>query len=482
MSKPLVSICIPVWNRPEMLRQAMLSAMGQTYEPLEIVVCDNASTDSTAEVARSLAAADSRVHVYVNDSNVGGFNYTMTLRASRGELVKFVNSDDLLDPHCVQRLAEPLQNPRVALSFCRARHIDRDGRLVPALRQDDLLGLAEDKYFDGRTLGDHMMAVNANLIGLPTQVLWRRSALGEGGMAFGDRGWQVLGDLAHWMALLANGDAFYVDEALCSLRYHEHQEREAPGVRVRIAFDCLELAAVAARHGFLRDRVDRCSASTIALRQLAWRFDPEMVEARAILQAIRVATERLRMHGGGPPGVLPAHGMTTFVFVERGTGIHALEVTKRWLTASTGRDDMRLILAASPETLSNIQAMLLPLRLEPRTPFSFDRVQLLPVTGVVEIPGPTVLLDAGATVDEIAAAASRRLVPDGEILWGTPAPRGLHEADKVRIMRAVAHHMGFDLQTELGEKLIEEESCPEDPVLGEPSPVDAGSPALLHGG
>ena len=51
MKTPLVSVCIPVYNRPQMLQEAVVSAQAQTYPNFEIVISDNASTDDTAQVA-----------------------------------------------------------------------------------------------------------------------------------------------------------------------------------------------------------------------------------------------------------------------------------------------------------------------------------------------------------------------------------------------------------------------------------------------
>ena len=52
---PLVSICIPTYNRAEMVADAIRSALSQTYPALDVVVVDNASNDRTAEVVASLA-------------------------------------------------------------------------------------------------------------------------------------------------------------------------------------------------------------------------------------------------------------------------------------------------------------------------------------------------------------------------------------------------------------------------------------------
>ena len=432
----------------------MLSAMAQTYDPIEIVVCDNASTDNTAEVARELAKQDPRIHVYVNDSNLGGFNYTMTLRASRGELVKFLNSDDVLEPHCVERMVHEMRQPNVALAFCRAAHIDHTGESVPPLVRDNLLGLNEDKLIDGRELGDQMLSKNANLIGCPTQVMWRRSILGQGDMGFGDRGWHVVGDMAYWLALLSHGDASYIDEELCILRYHEGQESEAIGARVRIAFDCLEMAETAFKHGFLRDQKDQCAATTIALRQLAWRFGPTVPEAPALIQGIRVATERLRVHRGAPPGVSPRHGTTTFLFVVGQSGELARQVAGRWLAAVGDRMDARLILASSPSAVARVQADLLPLREDPQTPLSISAVQVVPVTGTSFVPGPLMLMSAGVSTEEISNAIRDDLTPDDGQVWASPSARGLPDAERVRSLKWWAGQIGFELDSPLAEHVF----------------------------
>ena len=68
---PLVSIGIPVYNGEAYLAQAVLSATSQTVEDIEIIISDNASTDGTEELARQLAAADSRVSYIRHSRNHG---------------------------------------------------------------------------------------------------------------------------------------------------------------------------------------------------------------------------------------------------------------------------------------------------------------------------------------------------------------------------------------------------------------------------
>jgi glycosyltransferase involved in cell wall biosynthesis len=88
----LVSVIIPVFNGEKYLREAIESALGQTYKPVEIIVVDDGSTDGSAEIAKSFVP-----HVrYVFKSHGGlaaALNYGISL--SRGDFLSFLDADDL---------------------------------------------------------------------------------------------------------------------------------------------------------------------------------------------------------------------------------------------------------------------------------------------------------------------------------------------------------------------------------------------------
>lgn len=94
---PKVSICIPVYNREEMIKSALDSCVNQTYRDIEIVVVDNKSTDSTFSVALDYAKRDERIKVYQNSENIGGLrNFYESVLKSTGEYVVLLGSDDYL--------------------------------------------------------------------------------------------------------------------------------------------------------------------------------------------------------------------------------------------------------------------------------------------------------------------------------------------------------------------------------------------------
>ena len=97
----LVSIVVPVFNRPRFLVEAVESALVQTYRELEVVVVDDASTDETPQAVASLVArGGGRVRALRSDANVGpGGSRELGRRHARGEFVQYLDSDDLLLPH-----------------------------------------------------------------------------------------------------------------------------------------------------------------------------------------------------------------------------------------------------------------------------------------------------------------------------------------------------------------------------------------------
>ncbi len=99
----LASIIIPTFNRALLLDEALASAAGQTYRPLEIVVVDDGSTDETPDLVphRQDRFKDGAGLVirYFRQANSGvGAARNRGLIESRGEYIQFLDSDDLLHP------------------------------------------------------------------------------------------------------------------------------------------------------------------------------------------------------------------------------------------------------------------------------------------------------------------------------------------------------------------------------------------------
>lgn len=118
---PLVSIGLPVFNGAAHLAAKIESILQQSYENIELIICDNASTDETAKIAESFAEHDLRIKFIRNRENIGApNNFTRVLQQSTGEFFMWAASDDVHShefiEECVGRL---LENPKAVL--CQTR-------------------------------------------------------------------------------------------------------------------------------------------------------------------------------------------------------------------------------------------------------------------------------------------------------------------------------------------------------------------------
>jgi len=98
---PIVSICIPTYNRRDYLREALASVFAQTYKEYEVIVLDDGSTDGSGEMIKS-AGYDVRYCWQENQKEAATCNKLIEL--AKGRYISFVHSDDLLPPHAVERM------------------------------------------------------------------------------------------------------------------------------------------------------------------------------------------------------------------------------------------------------------------------------------------------------------------------------------------------------------------------------------------
>lgn len=130
MSAPLVSVAFPCFQQAAYVRQALASVLGQTYSPLEIVVCDDVSTDGTYEIVAEEAGryqGPHEVRLYRNDRRMGLENYNRLMELCRGEFVVVAHSDDVALPHRVERLVQAWQQHKVSLVSSNAWWMLADG-------------------------------------------------------------------------------------------------------------------------------------------------------------------------------------------------------------------------------------------------------------------------------------------------------------------------------------------------------------------
>lgn len=132
-ASPLVSTIIPVYNRPDMLLEAVDSVLAQEYRPIEVVIVDDGSTDGTASEIAKLVELQPGVVRSVRQDNAGpGAARETGRRLATGEFIQYLDSDDLLLPNKFRLQVKALQeNPDCSIAYGMTHHSGRGQPLCP---------------------------------------------------------------------------------------------------------------------------------------------------------------------------------------------------------------------------------------------------------------------------------------------------------------------------------------------------------------
>jgi glycosyltransferase involved in cell wall biosynthesis len=132
MTENLVSTVIPVYNRPSMLIDAVQSVLDQSWRPIEIIIVDDGSDDSTLDVAHDLASRNADVVRVSSQSNRGpGAARQAGYEMAHGEFIQFLDSDDLLLPAKFEIQVLGLrQDPDAGISYGKT-HVEEGGVVLP---------------------------------------------------------------------------------------------------------------------------------------------------------------------------------------------------------------------------------------------------------------------------------------------------------------------------------------------------------------
>jgi glycosyltransferase involved in cell wall biosynthesis len=254
VNPPLVSICIPTYNRPEYLRRAVDSCLAQTYPHFEIVITDNSTNTATTDMAAKWT--DPRIRYCKNEGNIGAnASCNRVVSLATGKYLKFLMDDDLLKPRCLELMVRAMEEyPTAGVAMAPMELIDEnDRRIFP-------------RFYVFRTMRyRYRYQVGDGLIGrkqilkdfltrdypctVPSGIMFRTEAFRRAGWF--DAAADFAGDLDMVMRISTEWDSCYVDEVLSSWRFMDachtaslHQS----GLKISVFYDvsrkCLAHPAV----------------------------------------------------------------------------------------------------------------------------------------------------------------------------------------------------------------------------------------------
>ena len=119
---PRISVLMTSYNREDYIADAIESVLAQSVTDLELIVCDDQSSDGTVGIIHDYARRDPRIRVSINERNLGDYaNRRQVASLARGRFLKYHDSDDVMYRHCLQTMVEPLEaEPRAAFALSSA--------------------------------------------------------------------------------------------------------------------------------------------------------------------------------------------------------------------------------------------------------------------------------------------------------------------------------------------------------------------------
>lgn len=124
----LVSICVPTYNRPNLIGKLLNSILQQTYQNFEIIITDNSDNDLTKNLIMKLYR-DKRIRYYKNEKNLGmDGNSLKALSLVNGEFFTFTPDDDIwIDKNKLESQVSILNQANLNCCFSNALHTNPDG-------------------------------------------------------------------------------------------------------------------------------------------------------------------------------------------------------------------------------------------------------------------------------------------------------------------------------------------------------------------
>ncbi|WP_373524973.1 glycosyltransferase family 2 protein [Nostoc sp.] len=227
--QPLVSVIIPTYNRPEYLKQAIASAIKQTYQNIEIIVSDNCSPGNPQAIVASFG--DSRIRFWRHQQNLGMLaNQQHAFKMAQGKYVASLHDDDMWNQDFLAKLVPPLEaNSELIIAFCDQFIIDANSIINHAGTEENTRSHKRDKLAQGI----HQPFCKIGLIdkSIPTAAAcvirndlidWDSIPSEVGGM------WDLY---LTYLCCISGYGAYYYPERLTRYRVHEQTDTMLSGSR-----------------------------------------------------------------------------------------------------------------------------------------------------------------------------------------------------------------------------------------------------------
>ena len=228
MTNPLVSICIPSYNGSQYIKKCIESCLLQTYADIEIIICDDCSTDNSLELIKEFSSKDNRIKFYQNVSNLGLVgNWNATLTHASGEYIKWLFQDDWMEPTAIDEFVAVAKTGYNFIISKRDFVLNESATLVDKDYYNYKVKKLEN-HFASSQLGHYFSPTDItslatdyialNFIAEPSLIFFKKSIISKVGLY--DSLFHQICDLEYNLRLAAEAGVYVINKPLCHFAIH----------------------------------------------------------------------------------------------------------------------------------------------------------------------------------------------------------------------------------------------------------------------
>jgi teichuronic acid biosynthesis glycosyltransferase TuaG len=211
----LVSIIMPAYNAEKYIAESIESVINQSYPNWELLIIDDGSTDRTKDLVEQFLLIDTRIFYYYQSNAKQGKARNLGIEKSKGELLAFIDSDDLWLENKLEIQVKEIDEKKVDLVFCDSFIFNDDDSQNCQKKVD-----VETRYYAGEDA--IQLFIECNRIPILTVVAKKSVIVATGGF-IEDNIVQYGEDYHLWLKLLLTGSVFYSTDLVLA-KYRVHSE------------------------------------------------------------------------------------------------------------------------------------------------------------------------------------------------------------------------------------------------------------------
>lgn len=164
---PKVSVIVPLYNRRKLIEETIQSVITQSYKHWELLIVDDGSTDDSYIYVQNLARDNPKIHIWHRQRLPKGASTcrNIALKHATGDYIIFLDSDDLLAPHCLQQRTKFFQ-----------QNSQYDFIVFPIQYFENVVGDRQDIFFR-KFHEDYLTSFLLKSYWITMSTIWKRSSL-----------------------------------------------------------------------------------------------------------------------------------------------------------------------------------------------------------------------------------------------------------------------------------------------------------------